>query len=82
MLNIIKYLQIGNVPEDGKQTNKLCIQVAHFTLINDQFYKQSSGGLYLKCLSELEAKYVLAKLHESICSNHLGGWTLAHHAYT
>lgn len=39
MLNIIKYLQIGEVPEDEKQAYKLCIQVAHFTFINDKLYR-------------------------------------------
>lgn len=39
MLNIIKYLQIGEVQEDEKQAYKLRIQVAHFTFINDQLYK-------------------------------------------
>ncbi|KAL6342283.1 hypothetical protein AAG906_007497 [Vitis piasezkii] len=64
MFNIIKYLQTGDVLEDEKQAHKLCIQVARFTLINDQLYKRPFEGPYLKCLSKPEAKYVLAKLHE------------------
>ena len=44
-----------------------------FTLIDDQLYKRSFGGSYLKCLSELDAKYVLFELHESVCGNHRGG---------
>ena len=70
MFNIIKYLQIGDVPEDEKQSHNLRIQVAHFTLINDQLYKRSFGGPYLKCLRQPKAKYVLAKLHEGVCGNH------------
>ncbi|XP_034677777.1 uncharacterized protein LOC117908267 [Vitis riparia] len=34
------------------------------------------------CLNEPEAKYVLAKLHEGVCGNHLGKRTLAHRTYT
>ncbi|RVW15713.1 hypothetical protein CK203_075385 [Vitis vinifera] len=64
MLNIIKYLQIGEVSEDGKQTHKLRIQATRFTLSDDHLYRRSFGGLYLKYLSELEAKYVLDELHE------------------
>ena len=82
MLDIIKYLKIGEILEDGKQAHKLYIQAACFTLINDQLYKRSFGGSYLKCLSQPEAKYVLAKLYEGICHNYLGGRTLAHYAYT
>ena len=82
MLDIIKYLQTGEVSEDGKQAHKFCIQAACFTLINDQLYKRSFGGPYLKCLSEPEAKYVLVELHEGVCNNHPDERTLAHHAYT
>ena len=82
MLNIIKYLTIVDVPEDEKQVHKLCIQATHFTLINDQLYKWSFGDPYLKCLSKPETKHVLVEFHEGICSNHLSGLTLVHHAYT
>ena len=82
MLDIIKYLHTGDVLKDGKQAHKLCIQTTRFNLINNQLYKQSFGGSYLKCLSQPEAKYVLAKLYEGICHNYLGGRTLAHYAYT
>ena len=82
MLNIVKYLQTREVPGDKKQAHKLRIQAARFTLINDQLYKPSFGGPYLKCLSDPKAKYVLAELYEGVCGNHLGGRTLAHRAYT
>ena len=80
MLNIVKYLQIGEIPRDEKQAHKLRIQLACFTLINDQLYRQSFGGPYLKCLNEPETKYVLVELHEGVCGNHLDGRILAHRA--
>ena len=82
MLNIVKYFQTREVTGDKKQAHKLRIQTTHFTLINDQLYRRSFGGPYLKCLNELEAKYVMVELHEGICGNHPGGRTLAHRAYT
>ena len=82
MLNIMKYLQTREVPRDEKQAHKLHIQATRFTLINDQLYRRSFGGSYLKCLSEPGAKYVMAKLHQGVCDNHPGGHTLAHCAYT
>ncbi|KAL6321503.1 hypothetical protein AAG906_019683 [Vitis piasezkii] len=60
MHDTVKYLKTRELPKDGKQAHRLCIQVAHFTLIKDQLYKRSFGGPYLNCLSELETKYVLA----------------------
>ena len=82
MIDIIKYLHTKDVPKDKKQTHKLCIQVIHITLINDQLYKLSFEDLYLKCLSKLEPKYVLIILHDGIYDNHPRGQTLAHCAYT
>lgn len=75
---IANYLCTDEVLKDGKQAYKLRIQVAPFTLINDQLYKWSFGGPYLKCLINLEAQYVLAELHEGVCNNHPRGQTLAH----
>ena len=58
------------------------MQVARFTLIGDCLYRRSFGGPYLRCLDSTEAQYVLAKLHEGICSNHTGGRSLAHNAHS
>ncbi|KAL6348719.1 hypothetical protein AAG906_019454 [Vitis piasezkii] len=74
-------LSTGDLPENRKQAHKLHIQAARFTFINDQLYRRSFGGPYRKCLSEPEAKYVLAKLHEGVYDNHSGRQTLAHRAY-
>ncbi|KAL6348522.1 hypothetical protein AAG906_013142 [Vitis piasezkii] len=79
---IANYPCIGEVSNDGKQTYKLCIQVARFTLINDQLYKRFFRGPYLKCLINLKAQYVLDELHEGECENHPGGRTLAYRAYS
>ena len=81
MLNIVKYIKTREIPGDKKQAHKLRIQAACFALINDQLYRRSFGGPYLKCLSEPNAKYVLFELHEGVCGNHLGERTLAHRAY-
>ena len=58
------------------------MQVARFTLIGNCLYRRSFGGSYLRCLDSTEAQYVLAKLHEGICSNHTGGLSLAHSAHS
>ena len=81
MLSIMKYLQTGKVPGDKKQTHKLYTQAECFTLINDQLYRRSFEGSYLKCLNEPNAKYSLIELHEGVCGNRSGRQTLAHRAY-
>ena len=61
--------------------HKLYVQTTHFTLIKDLLYRRSFREPHLRCLSKLEAKYVLAELYESVYRNHPGERTLAHHAY-
>ena len=58
-----KYLWIRELPKDKKQTQKIQVQAAHFTLIRDKLYRQSFGGSYLKCLSGPKAQYILANLY-------------------
>ena len=61
--------------------HKVQIQSARFTLVDEQLYKRSLGGPYLKCMTLEQGQYVLAELHEGICGNHPGGRTLAHRAH-
>lgn len=38
--DIVKYLHMGELLEDGKQVHELRIQATYFTLINDHLYRQ------------------------------------------
>ena len=76
------YIATGELPNDRGRAHKIQIQSARFSLIDEQLYKRSLGGPYLKCLTPEQGKYVLTELHEGICGNHLGGNTLAHRAHT
>lgn len=82
MNDIMKYLQIGKLPENDKNAHKIRVQTTRFTLIGDNLYSRSFGRPYLKCMSNLEAQYILAELHEGIYDNHAGGRTLAYRAHS
>lgn len=58
MHEIEAYIRTGKLPEDRKQTHKIRVQAARFTLIEDNLYRRSFGGSYLKCLKYAEAWYV------------------------
>ena len=49
------YLQTGDLPEESKRAHKIRVQATRFTLIEDNLYKRSFGGLYLKYLNNAEA---------------------------
>ena len=81
MVDIRVYLQTRALPEDLKRAHKVRVQASRFTLIGDDLYRRSFGGLYLKCLTQPEIQYVLFELHEGVYSNHSGGRTLVHRAH-
>ncbi|KAI3462591.1 hypothetical protein Pfo_019254 [Paulownia fortunei] len=56
---------------------KLKTRTAHFLIIDRELYKRGFSQPYLKCLTPTKANYVLRKIHEGICGNHLGGKSLA-----
>ena len=76
------YIVKGELPDDRSIAHKIQIRSVRFSIIDEQLYKRSLGGPYLKCLTPEQGQYVLAELHEGICGNHLGGRTLAHRAHT
>ena len=76
------YISTGELPNDRNKAHQIQVQSARFSLVDGQLYKRSLGRPYLKCLTSEQGQYVLAELHEGICSNHPGGRSLAHRAHT
>ena len=64
------YISTGELPNDKNKAHQIQVQSARFSLVDDQLYKRSLGGPYLKCLTSEQGQYVLAELHEGICGNH------------
>ena len=82
VVDIRVYLQMGALPEDPKHAHKVRVQASRFTLIEDDLYRRSFGGPYLRCLIQPEIQYVLSELHEGVCGNHSEGQTLVHRAHS
>ena len=48
---IARYLSLGELSDNRAEAHKIQVQVARFSLVNDQLYKRSLGEPYLKCLT-------------------------------
>ena len=48
---IVQYINTGELPDDGNKAHKIQIQLARFSLVNEQFFKRSLDGSCLKCLT-------------------------------
>ena len=68
----------GVLPDEKEAARKLKVQVVRFVLIKDVLYKRGFSRLYLQCLGDEEADYVMREVHEGICGNHSGSRSLVH----
>ena len=66
------------LPDEKDAVRKLKVQASQFVLIKDVLYKRDFSRPFLRCLGLEEAKYVMRKVHEGICGNHLGARSLVH----
>ncbi|XP_059670631.1 uncharacterized protein LOC132316139 [Cornus florida] len=64
------------------EAQKLRLTTTKYAIINNQLYRKSFSGPYLKCLSPTEALVVLQQIHDEDCGNHSGARSLAHKVLT
>ena len=72
MTPIVSFLQDGRLPQDAEEAKKIKKRAARFTILNDTLYKKGFSIPYLKCVDEVEAKYILEEIHEGVCEDHAG----------
>ena len=72
MTPIISFLQDEHLPQDIEEAKKVRKRATRFTILNTTLYKRGFSMLYLKCVDEEEAKYVLEEIHEGVCGDHVG----------
>ena len=75
---IASYLKDGILPDEKEAARKLKVRAAKFVLIKDVLYKRGFSRLYLRCLGNDEADYVMREVHEGIYGNHSGLRSLVH----
>ncbi|XP_075521432.1 uncharacterized protein LOC142554653 [Primulina tabacum] len=80
MTPLIKFIMSNELPEDKAQAQKIKRQALRFVLLNNVLYMRSFQVPLLKCLSAGEVEYVLRKIREGSCGEHLGGVSLARNA--
>ena len=68
----------GVLPNEKEAARKLKVHATRFVLIKDVLYKRGFSRPYLRCLSSKEADYVMREIHEGVCGNHVGSWSLVH----
>ena len=75
---ITSYLKDGLLPNEKEAATKVKVRATRFVLIKDILYKRGFSRLYLRCLGNEKASYVMREVHEGICRNHSGSRSLVH----
>ncbi|XP_059654543.1 uncharacterized protein LOC132301292 [Cornus florida] len=68
--------------QEKAEARKLKLTAAKYSIINNQLYRKSFSGPYLKCLSPTKALVILKQIHDGDCGNHSSGRSLAHKVLT
>ena len=71
------YLLNGTLLSDPNEASKLRARSSRFALLRGTLYKRGFSAPLLKCIGKEDSSYVLREVHEGICCNHIGAWTLA-----
>ena len=74
---IVMYLKIGEQPEDKIEAQILQLKVARYVLYDDKLYRRGYSISFLKCVTPLEAKYIMREINEGRCGNHARGKSIA-----
>ena len=74
--SILSFLREGQLPPNPEEARKIQKRAAKFTILNDELYKRGYTQLYLRCIEEEEARYVLEEVHGGVCGNHIGAKSL------
>jgi hypothetical protein len=76
MTPITNYLEERILPSNPVKARKLKVRSVRFALIQRVLYKRGFSLLYLRCLDNTEAEYVMREVHEEVCGNHSGARSL------
>ena len=71
------YITDGRLPDNLKEAAKVRTRSARFTNHKGTLYKRGFFTPILKCIVGKDTDYVLRKVHEGVCGNHIGAWALA-----
>jgi len=68
----VQFLQIGELPEEQEEVEKVARRSALYQFVDDVFYRRRPNGVKLKCIPREEGLELLAEIHGGICGSHIG----------
>jgi hypothetical protein len=66
----LEYLTNKKLPKDEVQRRQIERRAKAYTITDGQLYKQSTSGVFMKCIPQVDAIKILREIHESECVHH------------
>jgi hypothetical protein len=77
----VEYLMYKKLPEDEVQRRQIKHRARAYIIIDDQLYKQSTSGVFMKCISQVDGIEILREIHEGECGHHAAARSLVAKAF-
>ena len=77
----IEFLTTKKLPADEVQARQVVHRVSAYAIINNELYKRSTSGVFLRCVKPEEGKCFLHKIHSGDYGHHVGARNLVGKAF-
>jgi hypothetical protein len=69
------------LPEDEVQKRQIERREKAYTILDGQLYKQSTSGVFIKCIPQVDRIEILREIHEGECGHHAAARSLVAKAF-
>ncbi|VFQ79948.1 unnamed protein product [Cuscuta campestris] len=77
---LARYIEDGVAPEDPQEARLLRMRAPTYKVQDGILYKRSYNGVLLHCLRVAEAKALMEEIHEGVCAEHQGPYSISRRA--
>jgi hypothetical protein len=77
----LEYLMTKKLPKDEVQRRQIEHRAKGYTIIDGHLYKQSTSGIFMRCISQVEGIEIIREIHEGECEHHVAARSLVAKAF-
>ncbi|MFY0277430.1 hypothetical protein, partial [Escherichia coli] len=72
----LDYLIDGKLPKDKVLSRQIVRRAKSYTVVKGELYKESTFGIFQRCVSPEEGVEILREIHEGKCGHHAAARSL------
>jgi transposase InsO family protein len=78
---VLSYLKDNILPDDKVTAERLQRKAGSYCVINDELYRRSASGMFMRCVTPVEGTALLKEIHGGICGSHAASRSLVGKAF-